>query len=86
MERRHADAKLDIGRLEGDLALASERLHHAGERRAKAGEDRTEAEAGAARAQREHEAAALEAGACLAPDPGRRHNARKPNGREAVHP
>ena len=63
VERRLADAKLDIGRLDGDLALASERLHHAGERRAKAAQDRTEAEAGAARAEREHEAAALEQGA-----------------------
>src|SRR5581483_7443 len=32
VERRLADARLDVGRLEGDLALAAERLRNAGER------------------------------------------------------
>ena len=60
VERRLADAKLEIGRLEGDLALAAERLHNAGQRRAKAGQDRTQAEAHAAQAERERDAAAAE--------------------------
>ena len=60
VERRLADAKLEIGRLEGDLALAAERLHNAGQRRAKAGQDRTQAEIQAAQAEREREAAAAE--------------------------
>ena len=60
VERRLADAKLEIGRLEGDLALAAERLHNAGQRRAKAGLDRTQAEIQAAQAEREREAAAAE--------------------------
>src|SRR2546430_7422941 len=33
VERRLNDAKLEVGRLEGDLALAAERLHNAGQRR-----------------------------------------------------
>jgi chromosome segregation protein len=60
VERRLADAKLEIGRLEGDLAVAAERLHNAGQRRAKAGQDRTQAELRAAQAEREREAAATE--------------------------
>src|SRR3989442_8368953 len=35
-ERRLADAKLEVNRLEGDLALAAERLHNARQRRAQA--------------------------------------------------
>src|SRR5690348_3322693 len=38
VERRLADAKLEVGRLEGDLALAAERLRNAGQRRATAGQ------------------------------------------------
>ena len=60
VERRLADGKVEIGRLEGDLALAAERLHNAGQRRAKAGQDRTEAEIRAGQAAREREAAAAE--------------------------
>ncbi len=58
--RRLADAKLEIGRLEGDLAVAAERLYNAGQRRAKAGQDRAQADLRAAQAEREHEAAAAE--------------------------
>src|SRR5256886_14061317 len=36
VERRLADAKLEVNRLEGDLALAAERLHNAGQRRGQA--------------------------------------------------
>src|SRR2546428_3680691 len=60
VERRLADAKLEIGRLDGDLALAAERLHNAGQRRAKAGQDRTQAEVKSAQAERERDAAAAE--------------------------
>jgi chromosome segregation protein len=60
VERRLADARLEIGRLEGDLAVAAERLHNAGQRRAKAGQDRMQAELRAAQAEREREAAAVE--------------------------
>ena len=60
VERRLADAKLEIGRLEGDLAVAAERLHNAGQRRAKAGQDRAQADLRAAQAGREREAAAAE--------------------------
>ncbi len=60
IERRLADAKLEIGRLEGDLALAAERLHNAGQRRAKAGQDRTQAELRAGHAERERDAALAE--------------------------
>src|SRR5581483_8596177 len=57
VERRLADARLDVGRLEGDLALAAERLRNAGERRATAGRRREEEAARAVRAAREREAA-----------------------------
>jgi chromosome segregation protein len=60
VERRLADAKLEIGRLEGDLAVAAERLYNAGQRRAKAEQDRAQAELRAAQAAREREAAAAE--------------------------
>src|SRR6476661_1774661 len=39
VERRLADAKIEVGRLEGDLALAAERLANAAQRRGKAGEE-----------------------------------------------
>src|SRR6266704_6656257 len=48
VERRLSDARLEVGRLEGDLALAAERLHNAGQRRAKAAQDRAHSEARAA--------------------------------------
>src|SRR5947209_4454327 len=63
VERRLNDAKLEVGRLEGDLALAAERLHNAGQRRAKAALDRAGSETRAARADREREAIAAECGA-----------------------
>src|SRR5207253_766353 len=47
VERRVNEARLEIGRLEGDLALAAERLRNAGQRRATAGR-RREQEAGRA--------------------------------------
>jgi len=60
VERRLADAKLEVGRLEGDLALAAERLHNAGQRRAAAGQRREQEEGRAAQAERERAAAAAE--------------------------
>src|SRR5581483_2454648 len=51
VERRLADARLDVGRLEGDLALAAERLRNAGERRATAGRRREELAGRTAREQ-----------------------------------
>src|SRR5467141_2917354 len=45
VERRLGDAKLEVGRLEGDLALAAERLRNAGQRRATAGVHREQEEA-----------------------------------------
>src|SRR5207247_332238 len=44
IERRLADARIDAGRLEGDLALTAERLANSAQRRAKAGEERGEGE------------------------------------------
>ena len=61
--RRLADVRLEVGRLEGDLALAAERLHNATQRRAKAAEERAESELRAAQAGREQAAADAE---CLA--------------------
>jgi chromosome segregation protein len=60
VERRLADAKLEVGRLESDLALAAERLSNAGQRRHTAAEERVQAVRRAAQAEREHEAAAAE--------------------------
>jgi len=60
VERRLADAKLETGRLEGDLALAAERLRNAGQRRATAGQRREQEEARALQAERERVAAAAE--------------------------
>ncbi|MBI1966662.1 MAG: AAA family ATPase [Gemmatimonadetes bacterium] len=60
VERRLADARLEVGRLEGDLNLAAERLSNAAQRRTKAGEERTAAEMRAAQAEREREAAQAE--------------------------
>src|SRR5207247_1578022 len=59
-ERRLGDAKLEVGRLESDLALAAERLGNASQRRQTAADDRVQAERRAAQAEREHEAAAAE--------------------------
>jgi chromosome segregation protein len=60
VERRLADAKLETGRLEGDLALAAERLRNAGQRRATASQRREQEDARAFQAEREHAAAAAE--------------------------
>jgi chromosome segregation protein len=60
VERRLADAKLETGRLEGDLALTAERLRNAGQRRATAGRRREQEEARAFQAERERVAAAAE--------------------------
>src|SRR5438094_6388907 len=60
VERRLADAKLEVGRLEGDLALAAERLRNAGQRRATAAQRREQEEARAVQAERERAAAAAE--------------------------
>jgi len=60
VERGLGDAKLEVGRLESDLALAAERLGNAGQRRQTAAEERIQAERRAAQAEREHEAAAAE--------------------------
>jgi len=60
VERRLADAKLEVGRLENDLALAAERLSNAGQRRQTAADERVQGERRAAQAEREHEAAAAE--------------------------
>ena len=57
VERRLADAKLDAERLQGDLALAAERLGNATQRRARALEERTEKERRAAQADRERDGA-----------------------------
>ena len=60
VERRLGDAKLEVGRLESDLALAAERLSNAGQRRQTAADERVQGERRAAQAEREHEAAAAE--------------------------
>jgi chromosome segregation protein len=60
IERRLAERRLDVGKLEGDLQLASERLKNAMERKTRAREERTQAESRAAQATREKEAAAAE--------------------------
>jgi chromosome segregation protein len=60
VERRLADARLEVGRLESDLALAAERLGNAGQRRHTAAEERVQAERRAAQAEREHAAADAE--------------------------
>ena len=60
VERRLGDARLEVGRLESDLALAAERLSNAGQRRQTAADERAQAERRAAQAEREHEAAATE--------------------------
>src|SRR5438309_124373 len=63
VERRLGDAKLEVGRLEGDLALSAERLRNAGQRRATADMRREQEDARAAQAERERIAAAAECAA-----------------------
>src|SRR5438132_685248 len=60
---RLGDAKLEVGRLEGDLALSAERLRNAGQRRATADMRREQEDARAAEAERERIAAAAECAA-----------------------
>jgi chromosome segregation protein len=60
VERRLGDGRLEVGRLESDLALAAERLGNAGQRRQTATDERVQAERRAAQAEREHAAAAAE--------------------------
>ena len=60
VERRLGDAKVEVGRLESDLALATERLGNAGQRRQTAADERVQAERRGAQADREHEAAEAE--------------------------
>jgi chromosome segregation protein len=55
---RLAALRVDIGKLEGELALAAERLAHASSRRLRAGEERTQMEQRAAEAALEQAAAA----------------------------
>jgi chromosome segregation protein len=62
VERRLADARLEVGRLEGDVKLAAERLQHAAQRRDRALEERTAAAMRAGQAEREQAAAAAERG------------------------
>src|SRR5947199_2288339 len=62
-ERRLADAKLEVGRLEGDLALAAERLRNAAQRRATAGQRRGLEEARVVQAEQGRSAAP---GECVA--------------------
>ncbi|MCU0619973.1 MAG: chromosome segregation protein SMC [Gemmatimonadales bacterium] len=52
--------RVELGRLEGDLALAAERLTNAGQRRLRAADERAQMEARAAQAVRELEAAGVE--------------------------
>src|SRR5258705_2119062 len=58
VERRLGDARLEVGRLESDLALAAERLGNAGQRRQTAADERVQAERRAAPAEREPAAGA----------------------------
>src|SRR5947208_3068743 len=60
VERRLNEARLEVGRLEGDLALAAERLRNAGQRRTTAGR-RREQEAGRAQQTERERAARAEA-------------------------
>jgi chromosome segregation protein len=60
VERRLGDAKLEVGRLESDLALAAERLGNASQRRQTAADERVQAERRAAQAEREQDAALAE--------------------------
>ena len=63
VERRLNEARLEVGRLEGDLALAAERLRNAGQRRATAGRRREQEEGRALQTERERAAAAAECAA-----------------------
>ena len=60
LERRLGEARLEVGRLEGDLNLAGERLQNAAERKTRARTEREQAATRAAAAERDREAAAAE--------------------------
>jgi chromosome segregation protein len=57
---RLASVRVELGRLEGDLALADERLANAGNRRLRAADERAQMEARALQAVRELESASVE--------------------------
>jgi chromosome segregation protein len=61
--RRLASVRVDLGKLDGDLALASERLANAHARRARAEEERSQAQLRAQHAAAEQEAATADRGA-----------------------
>jgi chromosome segregation protein len=63
VERRLAEARLEVGRLEGDLALAAERLENTAQRRTRAAEGRAQSELRASQAEREQAAAESEGAA-----------------------
>ncbi len=60
LERRLAQTRIEIERLEGDIKLAGERLENASTRTTRAREERVQTEARAAQASREQEAAIAE--------------------------
>jgi chromosome segregation protein len=60
IERRLAERRLYVGKLEGDLQLAGERLKNALERKSRAREERNQAATRAAQAGREKDASAAE--------------------------
>ncbi len=64
--RRLGTVRVELGRLDGDLALAAERLANAANRKLRAGEERNALEARIVSAGREREAAAEERRASLA--------------------
>ncbi|MEP6745339.1 MAG: hypothetical protein ABJB33_07555, partial [Gemmatimonadota bacterium] len=64
--RRLGTVRVELGRLDGDLALAAERLANAATRKLRAGEERNALESRIVAAGREREAAAEERGAALA--------------------
>jgi len=60
VERRLADGRLEVERLQSDLALAAERLRHAAQRRGQAADELGESERRVGHAQREREGAEAE--------------------------
>lgn len=66
VERRLAAARLEVGRLEGDVKLAGERLDNAAQRRTRAQLERDQARDAAQQAGRERDAAAAERAAAEA--------------------
>ncbi len=61
--RRLAEGRVELGRLDGDMALAAERIANAGSRRGRAAEERAQMEQRAAEAVAERDTAAGERGA-----------------------